>query len=87
MSLSFRISSSLPPCDIHDWSQFSTAGKIVDISSQFREQTKHKRIVMKQGTLQAIPQIRQKIKKKCSLYMDHIILEKSHFPARELGYL
>lgn len=29
------------------------------------------------NTLQAIPQIRQKLKKKCSLYMDHIILERT----------
>lgn len=39
------------------------------------------------NTLQANPQIRQKIKKKCSLCMNHIILKKSQFPARELGYL
>lgn len=31
--------------------------------------------------------LEKKNKEKCSLYMDHIILEQSQFPVRELGYL
>lgn len=38
------------------------------------------------NTLRVVSQIIQKIKKKCSLYMDHMILKKSQFPAREPRY-